>query len=116
MEDFDIIKMDDWNDLVMWDNISVYYHANGKMTDSDIKETKKILNYFLNNRMYSGYINKNRINMNPSINFSNLEIEYNISAYPNPLPKTFPEVMFNTLPKYIDIGSIKLVKKDYLAV
>lgn len=108
-----------WKDLVMWDNITFCYDNlnKTKLSESDLKEIKKTFNMYVNNIAYKGYVSKNRVNMSMNIKkVGSNEIEYNVSAYPKPLPQNFPKYVFSILPKYIYGTNYRLVKKDYHAI
>lgn len=109
--------MNEWKDLVMWDNTSFYYVSNKKnVSKEDLKEIKKILNFHVNNIAYDGYIKKNKINMGPTLKLMGSEIDYNISSYPLPSPEDFPKYIYSILPAEITRGDIKLTKHSYHAI
>jgi CO dehydrogenase/acetyl-CoA synthase delta subunit len=110
-----------WDNLVMWDNISYIYTTKHNITAAQLREVKKVLNWYINNEVYNGYIKKNNINMNPTISKKmrglGYEIDYNISAYPNQLPKKIPQDIFSILPPTIGISdNIRLKLQDVHSV
>jgi hypothetical protein len=40
------IKMENWTDLVMWDNITYYYVSNTTISKDQLPQIKKILNSY----------------------------------------------------------------------
>lgn len=102
-----------WENLVMWDNISFYYGFNKPVSEEQLKEIKKVLNNYTNNIAYNGYIKKNKVNMHPSITIGGTKIDYNVSAYPSPLPKNCPSDLFNIFPNEIKLDDLILSKKSY---
>ena len=104
-----------WKNLVMWDNISFEYSSDEDLSKDQLKEVKRILNRYVNNVVYDGYIKANRVNMNPEISSkirgNKFIIDYNISAYPLPFPKNGPQDIFSILPSCIKIDDLVLSKK-----
>jgi hypothetical protein len=106
-------KKMNWDKLVMWDNVD--FSASSYLSEPQLKKLKKILNGYLNNVAYDGYIKKNKINMNPEIKQYNKfkkDIYYNVYAYPLPLPQSFPEDVFKILPSIIQIDDVIIIKKS----
>ena len=115
--------MNSWTNLVMWDNISFDYvpENNEPVSENQLKEIKKTLNYYLNKIAYDGYISKNMVNMQPEIKINKtktgkIEVEYNISAYPIPSPKKCPDYLFSIFPQTIKIDNLVLIKKKFYAI
>lgn len=108
--------MTNWENLVMWDNISFYYTTNDIISGEKLKQIKKELNKYINNIAYGGYIKKHGINMSPEISYNNGIIDYNVSAYPTPLPKNFPQDIFNVIPEIIEFENLTLTKKTWHTV
>ena len=106
-----------WTNLVMWDNISFYYIPNKPVSKDQLKEIKKLLNGYINNVVYDGYIKANMVDMKPEISYNRYgQVEYNVSAYPKPLPKNCPEDIFSVLPESIEFNDLVLTKKDWHGV
>lgn len=108
--------MANWENLVMWDNISFCYTTNDIVSDDNLKRIKKILNKYINVVAYDGHIKHKRINMNPEISYNDRTIDYNVSAFPKPLPKNFPLDIFSILPEVIEFENLTLTKKTLYAV
>lgn len=115
----------DWNNLIMWDNVSFNYSSKERLSEKELKYVKKILNSFVNNA-YSGYIKNTRMNMSPTIkqtedhacvSNNSFVIDYNVSGYPSPIPKTFPQDIFKIIPSKITTNDgLVITKSDYYAI
>ncbi len=107
----------EWEDLVMWDNVSFYYTCDRKLSDEELAIIKKTLNSVVNNS-YGGHIKKNRVNTHPLIcqNKEDRLINYNISTYPSTCPQKLPEYISSILPDEIDVKGTKIRKHEYFAM
>lgn len=129
-----------WKDLLMWDNITVFYDVEEDINhvSDDTKRTIKCsMNHYVNNVLYEGYIGKNRIDIKPTVRYNTLQhkmvyttgptgrqeidvikvpirqIEYTVGGYPTPTPRTYPQDLFNVLPDKMVVDGMTLVKNDF---
>lgn len=117
--------MKDWDNLLMYDNINFTYKTDKYIGDKQLKTVKRKLNNIMNRHIIKTYGKQQ--NMNPEIayhpeNNFNGRVEYNISAYPKPLPENLPKELFDIFPDNITVEkielseSVNLTKRDFHTV